>query len=154
MITVEASFLAPWTFLVIVLLVVLTWAMHDRTWYTNAGLEAALAGNQYVPGIAGSGHAGRTGTVSGSNPAGAQKAEETAAARIRDQVMPGSTPEATVQCTHAKTEVTFSGQTYPLLGDRFAREIREGVKKVRPVPTVRTVWALKDVWNKWKEESG
>ena len=154
MITVEASFLVPWTFMVIIVAVVLTWAVHNRVWYTSASLEAALAGNQYIPGIAGTGRAGRSGQIAGHNPAGTQKAEQTATTRIRDQVMPGSAPDATVECTHARTTVTFSRQTYPVLKDLFDQEIRESVQKIRPVPVVRAAWALKDVWNRWKEEDG
>ena len=149
--TVEASFLVPWTVILTALLIIILFFVHNRTWYEAAGLEAALAGNQYIAGCGGSGRAGVAESDAGANMAGAGKAEQAARARIRDQAMPGSDPAYTVNCTNGNTEVTFTGQTYPMFSERFSLNVKESAKKVRPVPVVRGAWALKDLAERWNE---
>ena len=149
--TVEGSFLVPWTVLLTALLLVILFYVHNRTWYEAAGLEAALAGNQYIAGSSGTGRAGLTENDADTNTAGAGKAEQTARSRVQDQAMPGTDPEIQVNCTNGQTEVAFSGQSYPLFSDRFSLEVRKSAKKVRPVPVVRGAWLLKELAEGWKE---
>ena len=149
--TVEASFLVPWTVLLTALLIVILFYMHNRVWYETAALEAGLAGNQYIAGSGGSGRAGLAVGNNGENPAGAGKAEQTAQARIRDQAMPGSEPSSATNCTNAGTEVSFAGQEYPLFSEYFSLDVKETVKKVRPVPVIRNAWVLKDTVKGWED---
>ena len=57
-ITIEASYIIPWSVLIIALLITMLFFVHNRAWYTAAACETALSGNRYVEGSAGTGSAG------------------------------------------------------------------------------------------------
>lgn len=144
-IIVEASYIVPWTVILLALLITMIFYIHNRTWYTAAACEASLSGNRYVEGSAGTGSAGYAGTSGGENAAGSRYAEATLQQRIRDQAMPGSEPEKQITCTQDATEVKLSGQKFPTFAEYFSWSIEEKVKKVRPVKIVRGRWLLSGV---------
>ena len=150
-ITVEASFLVPWMVMLLALLITMTFAIHNRTWYHTAALESALAGNQYIPGSGGNGRAGRSPFSGESDPAGTEKAKETLLRRIRDQAMPGSVPETQAISTGDRTSISVSGQQLPAFRQWFTWDVDTSVKKIRPAPVVRGAWIVKEVWQTWME---
>ncbi|MCF0146017.1 MAG: hypothetical protein HUJ73_05470 [Eubacterium sp.] len=143
----EAAFLIPWTVILTALLIILLFYMHNVSWYKTAGLEAALAGNQYIAGAGGTGRAGFSNSDTDANAAGLRKAENSANARIKDQAVPGSSPDVEIDCTYGKTEVRFSGQRYAAFSELFKLSVTEQVKKVRPVPIVRGRWMVQNIMN-------
>ena len=151
-ITVEAAFLVPWTVLLLALLITMTFAIHNRTWYQTAALESALAGNQYVPGSGGNGRAGLLLSEDMTEPAGSLCAQESLNARIRDQAMPGSVPDAAVHCTRKETTVSVSGQRLPAYSETFPWQVEARVQKVRPASLVRGAWLVRELWDTWKGE--
>ena len=128
--TVEASFIVPITFLVVALLLVMQFFVHNRNYYEAAALEAALLGN------------GRTvSDVSELEGLSAGRARERAA----EQPFPGSRPGSSVQCTGTGTSVSYSGQHFPAFDRWFSWEIDETVKKVRPVKLLRKKYMLRRI---------
>ncbi len=141
-ITVEASYIIPWTVILLALLITMTFFVHNRVWYKAAACETALSGNRYVEGSGGTGSAGYAGTANSSNETGGKYAEATMQQRIRDQAMPGSEPENKITCTQDATEVQLSGQDFPVFSDVFSWTVKEKVRKIRPVKVVRGKWIL------------
>ncbi|MBQ2646360.1 MAG: hypothetical protein IJF82_03210 [Achromobacter sp.] len=144
-ITIEASYIIPWSVLIIALLITMLFFVHNRAWYTAAACETALSGNRYVEGSAGTGSAGLLDKKGDQNIPGTHYAEETAAGRIRDQAMPGSEPEKQIACTYDATEVRFSGQDFPLFSEAFSWSVQESVKRVRPAWIIRSRWLLQGI---------
>ena len=141
-ITVEASYIIPWTVIILALLITMTFFVHNRVWYTAAACETALSGNRYVEGSGGTGSAGYAGTSGSKNETGSKYAEATMNQRIRDQAMPGSEPENQINCTQDATEVKLSGQDFPVFSEVFSWSVKEKVKKIRPAKVVRGRWLL------------
>ena len=146
-ITVEASYIVPWTVILLALLITMTFFVHNRAWYTAAACETALSGNRYIEGSGGTGTAGYAETSHSSNGTGSRYAEATIQQRIRDQAMPGSEPEKQIACTRDATEVKLSGQDFPFFREVFSWSVEERVKKVRPAEVVRGKWILTGVLN-------
>ena len=144
-ITVEASYIVPWTVILLALLITMTFFVHNRTWYTAAACETALSGNRYIEGSGGTGTAGYAETSRSGNGTGSRYAEATMQQRIRDQAMPGSEPEKEINCTRDATEVKLTGQEFPLFREVFSWSVGEKVKKIRPAEVVRGKWLLTGV---------
>ena len=128
--TVEAAVIVPMTVLVIALLIILSFYIHNRVWYTCAACEAAILGNM----------------PAGDEGEAVRRAEGAASRWMREQAMPGSTPEYDVQMSGSGTEVSFSGQTYAMFRTEltpFSVDIT--VKKIRPEKYLRLVWAGKQI---------
>ena len=145
--TLEASFLIPWAVILSALLMVVCFYCTNTSYYRSAALEASLSGNQYT---AGSGSAGHLALPSSSDPAGAGLASMSADFRIRDQAMPGTAPERSVECTSGGTEVRFAGQEYPVFRGVFSLDAGGSAKKVRPVPILRAAYALREAAGEWE----
>ena len=141
-ITVEASYIIPWTVILLALLITMTFFVHNRNWYKAAACETALSGNRYVEGSGGTGSAGYAGTARSNNATGSKYAEATMKQRIQEQAMPGSEPQSKVTCTQDATEAEFSGQDFPMFSEYFSWSVKEKVKKIRPVKVVRGKWIL------------
>ena len=144
-ITVEASYIVPWTVILLALLITMTFFVHNRNWYKAAACETALSGNRYVEGSGGTGSAGYAGSSGSNNAAGSKYAEATMKQRIQEQAMPGSEPEKQITCTQDATEVQLSGQDFPVFSEVFSWTVKEKVKKIRPVKVVRGKWILSNV---------
>ena len=144
-ITVEASYIVPWTVILLALLITMTFFVHNRNWYKAAACETALSGNRYVEGSGGTGSAGYAGTSGSGNATGGKYAEATMKQRILDQAMPGSEPENKVTCTQDATEAELSGQDFPLFSDVFSWTVKEKVRKIRPAKVVRGKWIIGSV---------
>ena len=150
-ITVEAAYVVPWTVILLAILLTMSFYVHNRVWYTAAACETALSGNRYTEGRDGSGSAGWADRPKSENASGSGYAEATAMQRIRDQAMPGNTPEKQISCTKSGTEVSFSGQV-PVFSQSFSWSVKESVRKVRPVTVVRSAWILKGILSGGEEE--
>lgn len=144
-IVVEAAYIVPWTVVLLALLITILFFVHNKVWYTAAACEAALSGNRYTEGRQGSGRAGWANWPNSENASGSGYAEATAMQRIRDQAMPGNAPEKQISCTQSRTEVGFSGQGRSFFSKTFPWSVKESVRKVRPVSTVRGAWILKGI---------
>ena len=140
--TLEASYLVPWCVLITALLITLVFFVYAQVHYRTAALEAALAGNQYVVGIGGSGQDGSLRTGGEENPSGQLRARQTLQNRIADQPMPGGWPEWTVQSSVAATEVRMKGGELPAFQDMLSWSLSERVRRIRPAGPLRTQWVL------------
>lgn len=150
-ITVEAAYIVPWTVILLAILITMSFYVHNRAWYTAAACESALSGNRYTEGREGSGSAGWSDRPKSENASGSGYAESTAMQRIRDQAMPGSTPEKQISCTQSGTEVSFTGQV-SVFSRAFSWSVKESVRKVRPVTVVRGAWIVKGLISGGEEE--
>ena len=121
--TVEASFIVPMAFMIVALMLVLCFFVHNRVYYSCAAYEAAIGGNE----------------KDGDQ---AAKAEDVANKRIAGQSMPGTRPAVSVNYGSSSTTVEFSGQEFPAFHAYIpSLQVSKTVKKVRPEKTVRLLWA-------------
>jgi hypothetical protein len=124
---VEASVIVPMAIMMIALLIIMIFYVHNRCWYRCAAYECAIVGN---------------GAEILSESDGEHRASALAEERIRDQVMPGTAPKSGIRSSKSGTSVSFSGQTYPM----FHRELRPfraeaEVVRVNPENFLRVRWA-------------
>ena len=125
--TVESAVVVPMTVMILAVLVILTFYMHNRVWYTCAACESAVRGNMPV--------------ADGSHEA-EESAETLARQRIADQVMPGSEPELSLSVKRSSTKVGFSGQTYAMFRQILIPfQVKMEVDQVRPEKYVRLLWS-------------
>ncbi|MBR0397313.1 MAG: hypothetical protein IJI10_03495 [Eubacterium sp.] len=125
--TVESAVIVPMAVVLLALLIVLTFYVHNRTWYICAACEAAVRGNMPV--------------AEGSHEA-EDSARKLAQQRITDQVMPGSDPSLDISVGKKSTSVQYAGQTYVMFS-RYLTPFRVQLKadQVRPETFVRTLWS-------------
>ena len=125
--TVEAAVIVPMAVVLTALLIVLTFYMHNRVWYTCAACEVCIRGN--MPAAKEGGEA-------------SESAGKLARRRIEDQVMPGSAPELGLKTGKSGTSVRFEGQTYAMFNRVLTPfRIKIEVDRVRPEKYVRLLWA-------------
>lgn len=121
--TVEASFIVPMAFMVIALMLVTCFYIHNRVYYSCAAYEAAIGGNE------------TKGQQEG-------KAGKVADMRVGGQPMPGSSPSVSVSQNGGSTTVEFAGQTFPAFRSLIpVLSVSKTVRKVRPERTLRLLWA-------------
>ena len=140
--TLEASYLVTGCVLLTALLITLIFFVSARVHYRTAALEAALAGNQYVAGIGGSGLDGCLRSGVEENPSGQLRAVQTLQSRITDQPMPGGRPEWMVQSSTSATEIRMKGGELPAFQDVLSWSLSERVRKIRPTGPLRAKWVL------------
>jgi hypothetical protein len=120
--TVEAAVIVPCTVLLLGLLLVLFFFVHNRNWYEMAAWESSLKA------------LGREGTEgAGGTEAAAAQAEK----RIREQPLPGSRPSFSVQVSGSEAEAVFSGQKFPLAKRDFSFRTEVRLILQRPAERIR-----------------
>ena len=127
--TVEGAFVIPFTFMIMILIIILTFYIHNRVWYTCAACESALKGILTIP------------------EAERQAAAETAArSRIDDQIMPGSRPELQVTSGTGGLSVCFSGLSPIMFTGELTPARAEGdASSVRPDQQLILLWTEKRI---------
>ena len=138
-VTVEASVIFPMIVIVTAALLILTFYVHNRCWYTNAALESALLGNaRFTDGEGGISveQAGR-------------EAENRAEQRTEDQTMPGTAPSHAVACEKYRTTVTFSGQEYAMFAEFFnGASVEKTVDRIWPAWQIRAAGNVRRILKK------
>ncbi len=117
----EAAILLPIAILLTALLLLGTFYVHNRVWYTAGAYEAVLLGNGRIP----------------WGEKAEELVEEKAGKRADEQVMPGNRPSISVTLTASGCQVVY-GADYPL----WKLEVKAQADKVRPVEALRGLWAL------------
>ena len=124
--TVESAVIVPMAVVLLALLIILTFYVHNRTWYTCAACEAAVRGN--MPAADGSHEA-------------EDSARKLAQQRINDQVMPGSSPSLEISVGKNRTAVKYSDQTYVMFNSFLTPfQVELKADQVRPEIFARTLW--------------
>ena len=125
--TVESAVIVPMTVMLLALLLILTFYVHNRTLYTCPACETAVRGN--MPEAEGSHEA-------------EESARKLAQQRIADQVMPGSAPKLDLTVERKNTSVTYSGQTYAMFHRVLTPfQVKVQAKQICPEKYVRLLWS-------------
>ena len=138
--TVEAAFLVPVAVMLTALLIVYTFYVHNKVWYTAAACEAALEGSGRLE-------------SSGLTPvqAAGKKAEE----RAEQQVMPGTRPEIQTDSGSWGTRVAYRGGNAFFLKQLFTYTVEVTAEKIRPVSYLYMLWTARQLKNSvFTENSG
>ena len=126
--TVEAAWVVPVTFIVLAVLISLTFYIHNHIWYRCGALEAAVIGNLNA----------------GPEDTGEDAVRRAAEQRIRDQVMPGTPPQLTVRGNKRQAEVIYAGSASGTgVEEPAPYRVRERVTYVNPETAVRLRRMLK-----------
>ena len=97
---------------------------HNRVWYLSASADAAVCANGYQA-------EGAVGTE--------EAARLLAQTRVREQVMPGTSPAFRINCDSSGCSVFVEGQRFPVLGDWFLWDVQMKIRKNYPVRTLRQI---------------
>lgn len=124
----EASVIIPMIVVITAALLMLLFFEHNRVWYLSAAAEMALCANSFQA-------------------EGADAPEDAAKAlgqtRVKEQVMPGTSPSVQIQSSGSGSTVTADGQRFPVLADRFHWSVKIRVDKTDPVGTLRKLRAVR-----------
>ncbi|MDO4490638.1 MAG: hypothetical protein Q4B85_06210 [Lachnospiraceae bacterium] len=130
-VTLEAVFLVPLAVFISVLLILLCFYEHNKSWYTSAALEVALVGTaREEPGTDREGQA-------------AFRAQD----RIREQPFPGGDPSCQVQMEKNSCRVSYvsAGETFFHWSLPYRAEGK--IRQTDPVGQVRAVWLKEKIWD-------
>ncbi|MGN0362104.1 MAG: hypothetical protein ACI4ET_04610 [Bilifractor sp.] len=133
--TVEASVIVPMTVILVAMLMVLFFYVHNRNWYQAAAAEVCLTGNSRYD----------TGVNAGD------MARAKAMERASLQIMPASQPEVEVVCGKNGTSAAFSNQRFPAFRNFFQLSVRADVDKVAPVDALRLARSVRRAVEEMKE---
>ena len=117
----EAAIILPIAVLLTALLLVCTFYVHNRVWYTAGAYEAVLRGN------------GRCYPGEEADALTLEKAQK----RAEEQIMPGETPAISVSCTSSGSQVSYEAD-YGI----WKLSVKAQADKVRPGTYLVRLWAL------------
>lgn len=125
--TVESAVIVPMAVVLLALLIILIFYVHNRAWYTCVACETVVRGN--MP------------EAEESHDA-EESARKLAQQRISDQVMPGSSPALDLAVGKKQTTVSFSGQTYAMFHQVLTPfQVKLEADQICPEKYVRILWS-------------